>query len=40
MKKYVFVALTLMTLGVVFTACEKSNSTSGHYSYYDAPARR
>ena len=40
MKKYVLIALTLMTVGMVFSACEESNSTSGHYSYYDAPARR
>ena len=40
MKKYMFIVLTLMTLGMVFSACEKKNSTSGHYSYYDAPAQR
>ena len=40
MKKYVFIALSLMAFGMVFTACEKSNSTTGHYSYYDAPAHR
>lgn len=40
MKKMILVALTLMAVGMMFTSCEESNSTSGHYSYYDAPARR
>lgn len=40
MKKYVVIALTLMTVGMVFSGCEEKNSTSGHYSYYDAPAQR
>lgn len=40
MKKAILVLLTLMAVGMVFTACEDNNSTSGHYSYYDAPANR
>ena len=40
MKKYFLIAITLMAVGMTFVACEESNSTSGHYSYYDAPARR
>lgn len=40
MKTKVLVVLALMALSMVFTACEGSNHTSSHSTYYDAPARR
>jgi predicted small secreted protein len=39
MKTKIFVILALLAVGIAFTACEEKNSTSGHYTYYDAPAR-
>ena len=38
MKKIIFVAIALFTLALAFTSCEEKNSTSGHVSYYSAPA--